>query len=195
MLLQYFLYKPSIHLSSPSLPSPPSPAMKTRSPAAAFLKSKKKTFKGVRMRRWGSWVSEIRNPHQKSRIWLGSYSSPEAAAGAYNAAVLCLKSSFASILSSKSIQLIAAAAAAAASSSSGSSAELIKSPPLCDNSLAGVEIAAAESWVDLTEFEMSPERGFMDDAAMNPSAFFGNFVQAEESSEIAGDIALWSFLK
>lgn len=91
-----------------------------------------KKYKGVRMRSWGSWVSEIRAPNQKTRIWLGSYSTPEAAARAYDAALLCLKGSSANlnfpissssphnyyipnesdaVMSPKSIQRVAAAAA------------------------------------------------------------------------------------
>ncbi|XP_077237113.1 integrase-type DNA-binding superfamily protein [Tasmannia lanceolata] len=48
-------------------------------------------FKGVRMRKWGRWVSEIRIPKTRSRIWLGSYDAPEKAARAYDAALYCLR--------------------------------------------------------------------------------------------------------
>ncbi|KAL9396163.1 hypothetical protein Peur_010416 [Populus x canadensis] len=120
---------------------------------------KKKKYKGVRMRSWGSWVSEIRAPNQKTRIWLGSYSTPEAAARAYDAALLCLKGSSANlnfpitpshyipdaVMSPKSIQRVAAAAANSSednpttpqvsslplpSSSSSSSSSILSSPSM-----------------------------------------------------------------
>lgn len=48
-------------------------------------------FKGVRMRKWGKWVAEVRLPNSRERIWLGSYNTPEQAARAYDAAVFCLR--------------------------------------------------------------------------------------------------------
>lgn len=126
-----------------------SPATSSGASSSSINKTKKK-YKGVRMRSWGSWVSEIRAPNQKTRIWLGSYSTAEAAARAYDAALLCIKGSSATsslnfptstashygiphdgnpLMSPKSIQRVAAAAAAAVASGGATGVNNLSPPP------------------------------------------------------------------
>lgn len=50
-----------------------------------------KKYKGIRRRKWGKWVSEIRVPGSRDRLWLGSYATPEAAAVAHDVAFYCLR--------------------------------------------------------------------------------------------------------
>ncbi|WOL17596.1 ethylene-responsive transcription factor [Canna indica] len=101
--------------------------------------------KGIRLRRWGKWAAEIRDPIRGVRIWLGTYATAEAAAKAYQTAATRIEEEKRGMLGQFSITSDGVDSAVDSVSSSCQSAATSSSPSALDLSLSADGKAAAAS--------------------------------------------------
>ncbi|KAL0400801.1 UNVERIFIED_CONTAM: Ethylene-responsive transcription factor [Sesamum latifolium] len=182
--------------------SPPTPTPVIASPTSR----RHPVYRGIRCRS-GKWVSEIREPRKTTRIWLGTYPTPEMAAAAYDVAALALKgpdalmnfpglaSSYPLPASHSAGDIRAAAANAAAALAPRNGGDEIQFPPSGNEASSSVqapgnEFVDEEALFDMPKLLVDMAEGML----VSPPRLMKSGAEDEESPEnYSRNDNLWSY--
>jgi EREBP-like factor len=172
-----------------------------------FKETRHPVYRGVR-RRNNKWVSEMRKPIEKTRIWLGTYPSAEMAARAHDVAALALRGSSACLNFADSVCLhvpastdageIRRAAAEAAEGFHPSDHQVVEED--CGESVKGsceevvLDHHQQESVMYMDEEALFDMPGLLVNMAEGLLLSPPHFAEDDDMESNAHEVSLWSFL-
>lgn len=189
---------PSSYPSSSSSRVPTTPgSFKRKAGRKKFKETRHPFYRGVRQRKGEKWVCEVREPHKKTRIWLGTFPTPEMAARAYDVAAIALRGKSAPLNFPDSPVVLPRAKSASAADiqvAAAAAAEAFRP-------------GADEKWRLEKVEEEEQEQGFVDEEALfNMPGLLAEMAEGMllppppamereqdfEENECHGDFSLWS---